>query len=176
MLSLSCRQMISLSIHPCNRSDHTLNLYVEIQKCTWFTNSFPWSVIIFLTMPNVYILVVMIADTSAAVLEASGSAITHFVNKSVMVRTNLFPRPVSGNGPIRSRPTTSHGSFTCMSQKGQNSNVLMAKKKLTSNLMASSGNLETPIAIGLIDEEISFSHHLLAHTYLHVNTHLTLSR
>ncbi len=93
---------------------------------------------IFLTMPNKYSFVVIIADTSAAVLDCIGSAITHLVYRSVMVRTYLLLHAVSGSGPIKSNPSTSQGSFTCMAQNNHQPNAGKNVHKVETSLLVSS--------------------------------------
>lgn len=87
----------------------------ELRSCahTWSTNSLPWSEIILRTIPNKYILDISTADTSLADLVCIGSATTHLVYRSVMVKIYWFFFAVSLRGPIRSILTTSHSSFTC---------------------------------------------------------------
>lgn len=84
-----------------------------IRTHTSLTNARPRSVMIFLTIPKVYNFDTSASATSVLEPNFKGSAMTHFVNKSVTVRTYLLSLLVFFSGPMRSIPTTSHGSFTC---------------------------------------------------------------
>ena len=82
---------------------------------TLFTNSRPWSVILTVQQPWRLKHRNKNSATPAAVLSGSAVASGHLENKHDTVSKYLFPRGVSGRGPIMSTPIVCHTlSFTGM--------------------------------------------------------------
>ena len=75
---------------------------------TSFKNSLPWSIMIFMDGPWLWVVFIMAWATEGPLLSLSGYATTHFVYRSVIVRTYLLALSVTVNGPMRSIPSTSH--------------------------------------------------------------------
>ena len=79
-------------------------------SCTLFTNSYPWSVILTLQQPWRLKHQNKNSVTPVAVLLGSAVASGHLENKHNTLSMYLFPRCVSGRGPIMSTPMMCHTS------------------------------------------------------------------
>jgi hypothetical protein len=77
-------------------------------------NCVPLSVIMLLSMPIRYMISLMNSTTLAAIMEAAGFTLIHFVNLSTATKICVNPPLAFLNGPTRSSPRVEKGQVIVM--------------------------------------------------------------